>query len=49
MPPLTITPTEHEGGGWVQIFQVKGGKFVKETEWVQAYREVVEDAVKHAE
>src|SRR5438067_3181233 len=49
VPPLTITPTEHEGGGWVQIFQVKGGKFVKETEWVQAYREVVEDAVKHAE
>jgi branched-chain amino acid transport system substrate-binding protein len=49
VPPLTITPTEHEGGGWVQIFQVKGGKFVKETDWVQAYRDVVEDAVKHAE
>src|SRR5258707_158384 len=49
VPPLTITPTEHEGGGWGQIFQVKGGKFVKETEWVQAYREVVDDAVKHAE
>src|SRR5438067_8921041 len=49
VPPLTITPTEHEGGGWVQIFQVKGGKFVKETDWIQAYHEVVEDAVKHAE
>ena len=49
VPPLHITPTEHEGGGWVQIFQVKGGKFVKETDWVQAYRDVVEDAVKHAE
>ena len=22
-------PTDHEGGGWVQIFQVKDGKFVK--------------------
>ena len=49
VPPLNVTPANHEGGGWVQIFQVKGGKFVKETEWVQAYREVVEDAVKHAE
>ena len=49
VPPLKITAADHEGGGWVQIFQVKGGKFVKETEWVQAYREVVEDAVKHAE
>jgi len=49
VPPLHITPTEHEGGGWVQIFQVKGGKFVKQTEWIQAYREVVEEAVKKAE
>ena len=49
VPPLHITPTEHEGGGWVQIFQVKGGKFVKETEWFQAYRDVVDHAVKTAE
>ena len=33
VPPLKVTPEDHEGGGWVQIFQVKGGKFVKETEW----------------
>src|ERR1700751_973829 len=31
VPPLEITPTDHEGGGWVQVFQVHGGKFVKET------------------
>jgi len=49
VPPLKINAEDHEGGGWVQIFQVKGGKFVKETDWVQAYRDVVEDAVKHAE
>ncbi|MBV9583584.1 MAG: ABC transporter substrate-binding protein, partial [Alphaproteobacteria bacterium] len=49
VPPLHITPTDHEGGGWVQIFQVKGGKFAKETDWLQAYRDVVQDAVKHAE
>jgi branched-chain amino acid transport system substrate-binding protein len=49
VPPLEITPTDHEGGGWVQVFQVKGGKFVKETDWFRAYREVVEHALKTAE
>src|ERR1700731_2759099 len=48
-PPLQITPTEHEGGGWVQIFQVKGGKFVKESERIESYRDVVQAAVKAAE
>ena len=32
---------DHEGGGWVQIFQVKGGKFVKETDWFRAYRDLL--------
>jgi len=41
VPPLKISATDHEGGGWVQIFQVKGGKFVKETGWFRAYREVL--------
>jgi branched-chain amino acid transport system substrate-binding protein len=41
VPPLEISATDHEGGGWVQIFQVKGGKFVKETDWFRAYREVL--------
>ena len=41
-------PTDHEGGGWVQIFQVKGGKFVKETDWIHAYPEVVQTALKEA-
>jgi len=49
VPPLKITPEDHEGGGWVQIFQAKGGKFVKATEWFRAYPEVVAAAVKKAE
>jgi branched-chain amino acid transport system substrate-binding protein len=49
VPPLEITPTDHEGGGWVQVFQVKSGKFVKETDWFRAYRDVVEHALKTAE
>jgi branched-chain amino acid transport system substrate-binding protein len=49
VPPLNVTPADHEGGGWVQIYQAKGGKFVKETDWIRAYPEVVADAVKKAE
>jgi branched-chain amino acid transport system substrate-binding protein len=49
VPPLNVTAADHEGGGWVQIYQAKGGKFVKETEWIRAYPEVVAAAVKKAE
>ena len=41
VPPLKITPTDHEGGGLVQIWQVKNGKFAKVTDWFSAYPEVV--------
>ena len=46
VPPMNITPEDHEGGGWVQIWTVKGGKFVKTTEWFQAYRDLIK---KHLE
>ena len=49
VPPLRVTSEDHEGGGWVQIFQVKGGKFVKETDWFRGYPEIVAAAVKKAE
>jgi branched-chain amino acid transport system substrate-binding protein len=49
VPPLEVTATNHEGGGWVQIFQVKGGKFVKETDWFRGYPEVLAKAVAAAE
>jgi branched-chain amino acid transport system substrate-binding protein len=48
IPPLEITPHDHEGGGWIQIFQVKGGKWVKATEWDKAYPEVIAKHVKAA-
>jgi branched-chain amino acid transport system substrate-binding protein len=48
-PPLTITATDHEGGGFVKVFGVHDGKFVQETDWVHPYRDVVENAVKTAE
>jgi len=49
VPPLEVTATDHEGGGYVQIFQVKDGKFVKATEWFRAYPEVVAKAIKASE
>jgi branched-chain amino acid transport system substrate-binding protein len=41
VPPMEITPEDHEGGGWVQVWSVKGGKLVKSSEWFQAYRDVI--------
>ena len=40
-PPLALTAEDHEGGGWVQVWTVKDGKFQKTTDWVQAYRDVI--------
>jgi branched-chain amino acid transport system substrate-binding protein len=49
VPPLQITPADHEGGGWVRIFQVKGNGLVPVTDWFNAYRDVVWQQVKAAE
>ena len=46
LPPLTITAEDHEGGGWVQMFQVRGEKFVPISEWLHGYRDVVMAMVK---
>ena len=48
VPPLKVTPQDHEGGGLVQIWQVKGGKFVKVTDWFHAYQDVVAKHIKEA-
>lgn len=48
VPPLKITPTDHEGGGLVQIWQVKGGKFAKATDWFSAYPDVLAKHIKDA-
>jgi branched-chain amino acid transport system substrate-binding protein len=48
VPPLKITPADHEGGGLVQIWQVKGGKFVKTTDWFSAYPDVLARHIKEA-
>jgi branched-chain amino acid transport system substrate-binding protein len=41
VPPIQLSPEDHEGGGWVQVWTVKGGKLVKDGDWFQAYRDVI--------
>jgi len=41
VPPIQLTSEDHEGGGWVQVWTVKGGKLVKDGDWFQAYRELI--------
>ena len=41
VPPMQVSALDHEGGGWVQVWTVKDGKFVKDGEWFQAYRDVI--------
>ena len=41
VPPMEITEADHEGGGWVQVWTVKGGKLVKNGDWFRAYRDVI--------
>ena len=48
VPPLKMSTADHEGGGLVQIWQVKGGKFEKVTEWFSAYPDVIAKHTKDA-
>jgi branched-chain amino acid transport system substrate-binding protein len=48
VPPLKVTPQDHEGGGLVQIWTVKNGKFEKATEWFAAYQDVVAKHIKES-
>jgi branched-chain amino acid transport system substrate-binding protein len=45
LPPLNMSKRDHEGGGWVQVFQVQKGKFVPVTDWYRAYPEVLDKFV----
>ncbi len=48
LPPLNLTAEDHEGGGWVRVWQVKGGKWVPITDWIQGYRDIVLEHVAKA-
>jgi branched-chain amino acid transport system substrate-binding protein len=48
VPPMEVSEQDHEGGGWVRIYQVKDKKWVPVTDWFTGYREVVWDLIKEA-
>lgn len=45
MPPITITPKDHEGGGMGRISQWDGTRWVPRTGWYSAFRDVVWELV----
>jgi branched-chain amino acid transport system substrate-binding protein len=47
-PPLNITAEDHEGGGYLRIYQVRGNGWVPVTDWTRAYRDEVRALVKKA-
>ncbi|HKS88525.1 MAG TPA: ABC transporter substrate-binding protein [Stellaceae bacterium] len=48
VPPLKVTAEDHEGGGWVRVFQVKGDGLVPETDWFRAYTDTVKSVLNQA-
>lgn len=48
LPPLTFSSKDHEGGGWVRVYQVKDEEIVPHTDWVRGYRDLVWEEVRKA-
>ncbi len=46
IPPITITPKDHQGGGRGRISQWDGVKWVPKTDWYAAHQDVVWDLIK---
>jgi branched-chain amino acid transport system substrate-binding protein len=42
VPPMELTAADHEGGGWVEVWTVKGGKLEQTKKWFQGYRSVIQ-------
>ena len=48
LPPITLTPQDHEGGGYLKVYQVKGKEWVPVSGWIRGPREDVMALVKKA-
>ena len=46
--PLNITPQDHEGGGYLRVYQVKGREWVPVSDWIRGYRDEVMALVRKA-
>ena len=40
-PPLELSENDHEGGGWVIVYQWDGEKFVLKKDWYKAHRDII--------
>jgi branched-chain amino acid transport system substrate-binding protein len=49
LPPMEITPEDHEGGGWVRAYQWDGTKFVVAKDWFKAHRDIIQARLKEVE
>jgi branched-chain amino acid transport system substrate-binding protein len=47
-PPITLTPQDHEGGGYLRVYQVRGNEWVPVSEWIRGYRDDVLALVRKA-
>jgi branched-chain amino acid transport system substrate-binding protein len=47
-PPVTLTPEDHEGGGYCRITEWDGEKFVPVSDWMAPYRHIVNALVMEA-
>ncbi len=46
IPPTTITPEDHQGGGFGRIARWDGAKFVPQTDWFSANQDVVWEEIR---
>jgi branched-chain amino acid transport system substrate-binding protein len=49
LPPMEITPDDHEGGGWVRVYQWDGEKFILKKDWFKGDQEVKEAYLRQVE
>jgi branched-chain amino acid transport system substrate-binding protein len=47
-PSLNITPQDHEGGGYLRVYQVRGSEWIPVSGWIRGYRDEVMALVKAA-
>ena len=47
-PPLTVTPQDHEGGGYLRVYQVGGDEWLPVSDWIRSYRDEVMTLVRKA-
>ena len=45
---VAITPQDHEGGGYLRVYQVKGNACVPQSGWIRGYRDDVMALVRKA-